>query len=412
MKIFRNKSKSAMITTEVAVSLALIAIVAVVTIGMFNENLREMISSGSFQNLFNGNDSKTAFSAFNRDYSDSQINVQIMGAQGLEMLRQKANNKILDIISESPTPTDSNSVGYLIIAIESIVGQPDVCVYMKKESRKLCTDSKAGICGYNYKVDTSTISSGLISLTKVNTEGTAIQPTIKLTFNTSPSTVSTILASSLKTAESLGASNTGVSFADTFKFIKDLTISSKPYVNADALLMNNYETTKSDYAKLDLVNEKAYLIDLLERLKASLNYAHKTCTKFFWGVDLNYSNQKEELGCSSESFRLENGGDNIENFVGKNESNDFKNWANDRIDDINDYTGTNPADLISIILNNNKIEKMRVIISNDTVTKADNGNTRLKACELLLTEDEGGLGWLNNNLRLNLSLPRCIPGNP
>lgn len=330
MKIFRNRSKSAMITTELAITLGLATVVAVIAIGMFNENIKEMISSGNFQNFFNNDGGKTAYSAFNRDYTDSQINVQIMGEQGLEMLRQKANNKVLDLASTNPTATDSNTVGYLILAIESIVGEPDICVRMKKESKKTCNAKDANIGGYNYRVDISTISSGLITLTKSNESGTPVSPPIKLAFNTTSGAITTILSSSLQKAVSLGTATTD-NTNDTFKYIRDLSVSSKPYINSDALLIDYYNTAKSKYK--GIVEElKAQITGvILPGIGNSSNESYHRCYCVkklfpFKGDLCGDIRRSQRPGCNS-------------NAVNKKEKNKVNDWTSKITAEINELGG-------------------------------------------------------------------------
>lgn len=356
MKIFRNRSKSAMITTELAITLGLAVVVAVIAIGMFNENIKEMISSGNFQNFFNNDGGKTAYSAFNRDYTDSQINVQIMGAQGLEMLRQKANNKVLDLASTNPTATDSNSVGYLILAIESIVGEPDICVRMKKESKKTCNAKDANIGGYNYRVDISTISSGLITLTKSNESGTPVSPPIKLAFNTTTGAITTILSSSLQKAVSLGTATTD-NTDDTYKYIRDLSVSSKPYINSDALLIDYYNTAKSKYK--GIVEElKAQLTGvILPGIGDSSNESYRRCYCINTGIAGRWCGSvrlSETPGCHG-------------NAVNKKEKKAVNAWTSKITAEINELGGKQvTADqIIKIITQDPQYTDMVAIMESD-----------------------------------------------
>lgn len=135
----------AMMTVELGVSLVLIVIVLFVVIGLFNDNIKSMISSSNFSRMFSANGLKTWFQSFGRNYDDSQIYVQIMGEQGLEMLRMKANNNSKSLIDNSKSggkitsPITSNTIMYLAKIINIIVGNREICEFMKKPSKETCT---------------------------------------------------------------------------------------------------------------------------------------------------------------------------------------------------------------------------------------------------------------------------------
>jgi len=162
--IVGNKNRLGLITVELAVSLVLIAVVIFVTLGLFSDNLKDMVSNGNFKNVFSKDDS-TFFSKSSMDYASSQITVQVMGEQGLRQLRRKANNNAIPLI-ENPfddTNSNGNQIGYLVTIINGIVGDPDICVQMSKESDKKCSED--GIGGYKYEIG---MSSYAITITKVD----------------------------------------------------------------------------------------------------------------------------------------------------------------------------------------------------------------------------------------------------
>lgn len=169
--MLKMERKTGAITVEVGIGIALTIVVLFVAIGLFNENLSGMISSSGFANMFS-NQNKTTYSSFNRDYTaaDSQLNVQLIGEQGLAMLRNIANNKAIEQIDKYMDGVDTsvinvNSIAYLAMAINAIVGSPDICVYMTKDSDKKCDQD--GIGGYSYRIH---LNGGSIS---INPEGTA-----------------------------------------------------------------------------------------------------------------------------------------------------------------------------------------------------------------------------------------------
>lgn len=152
MKLKHGKN-SAMMTVELGVSLVLIVVVLFVVIGLFNDNIKTMIGSSNFSRIFSGNGLKTWFQSFNRNYDDSQIYVQIMGEQGLEMLRKKANNSDESII-ENALPSgnlsgkNANTVAYLSQVIHIIMSNYEVCNKIKIQSTAKCAD----ITGLKYNI--------------------------------------------------------------------------------------------------------------------------------------------------------------------------------------------------------------------------------------------------------------------
>lgn len=148
----RNKMIAA-VSTEVAIGMAVAIVALFVVLGIFGDNLSSIVANSNIGNVFKNNDSETEYASYDRDYSDSQVNVQIMGEQGLEMLRRKANNKAIEIIEESFSNSNpnGNSIAYLSTAIRIITGNPSICTYMKKDSDKHCDDFGQ----YNYDIGIS-----------------------------------------------------------------------------------------------------------------------------------------------------------------------------------------------------------------------------------------------------------------
>lgn len=142
--MFFTKKRNAALTVELAVSLVLIVIVLFVAIGLFNDNLKNMFVNGNIRNIFNAEELKTYFSFFNKDYTSSQINVQVTGEQGLERLRLKANNNSLDIINPVVgngghlTIGAGNTIIYLNKIIMIIVGEGNICKTMTEDSKEKC----------------------------------------------------------------------------------------------------------------------------------------------------------------------------------------------------------------------------------------------------------------------------------
>lgn len=180
--MLKNKDKSGTITTEAAIGIALAVVVLFVVIELFNNNLSNMLTNSNLSHIFNNNIPKEHYDNFNRNYSQSQIEVQIMGEQGLEMLRRKANNKALELIESKfdPANPSGNSIAYLASMINLIVGKPDICVQMIKDSDKFCDQDSIG--GYDYTIG---LSSSALTINKVNTAGTEVSQTIALPIDSS-----------------------------------------------------------------------------------------------------------------------------------------------------------------------------------------------------------------------------------
>lgn len=170
-----NERRFAMVTTELAVSLVLVTVVLFVTVGLFGDSLKETVANGNFNNMFKGNYNSTFFTFFKRDYSNAQIDVQVMSEEGLERIRQNANNtsiELIDKVFDEPKPSlkEADTIAYLAQVINVIVGSPDICDYMQKPSKEPCP--KIVNIGTRYQV---TLQSGLIMVKRVGGKGKEMQ---------------------------------------------------------------------------------------------------------------------------------------------------------------------------------------------------------------------------------------------
>jgi len=235
--INRNKH-SAGVTIELAIGVALAVSVLFVILGLFNNNLKNMIVNTNLSNVFKNNDVKTAFTAFNKDYSNSQINVQIMGEQGLARLRKKANNLALTLI-ESPfnnTNVNANTIEYLSLAIEAIVGRGDICVYMKNDSDKFCNED--GIGGYAYLINPSDPS--VLTIKKVDSSGASVSATVDLPLNAA---LGRAISSSAVPKDSSGRST--LSKNEKYSFVKNMTNNFQSHITIGASLIRMLNTFAS-----------------------------------------------------------------------------------------------------------------------------------------------------------------------
>ncbi len=258
--INRNKH-SASVTIELAIGVALAVSVLFVILGLFNNNLKNMIVNTNLSNVFKNNDVKTAFTVFNKDYSNSQINVQIMGEQGLARLRKKANNLALTLI-ESPfnnSNTNGSTIKYLSLAIQTIVGNGNICVYMKKDSDKLCSDSEIG--GYSYNINSSGTSA--LTIQKVDLTGNNILATATLPLSATNGTITSSLF--------LNTNTNSLTVEQKYSALQALTNACKAYIPADAALVR--DVAPALRAALEVKGLKTDVGALLDAVvyKASLN---------------------------------------------------------------------------------------------------------------------------------------------
>lgn len=245
-------SKRGSISTEVAIGIALSVVALFIALGLFNENLSTLISNSHLGNLFN-NSAKTKYDSFGRDYSNSQIEVQIVGAQGLAQLRKQANNKAIDIINNSlssGSSSDADSLGYLSLLIKSIVGQPHICVYMTKDSDKFCSEDSIGGYKYYVAINSSEITVNDAAtgkdLISINMDANAVSALNNSAITLASGTVAT--GSSLPlTAE--GRST--LSKEEKLAFIQTITENVQPYISDTSVLMvKPLPAFKSKYKKI------------------------------------------------------------------------------------------------------------------------------------------------------------------
>ncbi len=103
MKIFNNLNtrKSAMVTMEVLLAIILTLGALFLVLGLFNNNLKEMVDNSGFQSLFKKDVTATAYENTNKDYTNSQLNVQIAGQQGLQWYMDKTQDLIDVFVAKS-----------------------------------------------------------------------------------------------------------------------------------------------------------------------------------------------------------------------------------------------------------------------------------------------------------------------
>lgn len=94
--------KKAAITIEVAIGTAIAVIALFVALGIFSENLKTMIANSGISRIVANNPNKTAIVKQAYDPTSSQVNVQIVGAQGLGYYLAKAQESITNYKKTPP----------------------------------------------------------------------------------------------------------------------------------------------------------------------------------------------------------------------------------------------------------------------------------------------------------------------
>ena len=402
-----RKKRQGSVAPEIAIGVALAAIMVIVVLGMFGDNLSQMVTSSNINNMFKADSSKTAFSSFSRDYKSSQINVQIMGEQGLEMLRRKANNKAVELIASpfSIANPYSSTIAYLAKAVEIITGEPHICLYMEKDSEKHCDEDDIG--GYNYNINQANTS---ITIQEVDTTGKVVKETVILALN---SNVASILSSINIPKNSDGYSTLpsnekykiiGKMSKDVLSYLtrKDALlmsvnntrfVSSKKVANSSDATDNNKDTTIQD-VEMGSILEPINI--LLSSLYDSLKDAHDNCTARFFGADLNYS--RGGTGCSGALKHGLTKGSNI-GFVNKEELSSFKSLSDSLYNKLSVTSGTN-ENLMDLILESTYLESMLVILRNDH----KNSPT---SCAIF----KSSLESIEKDYGLTIDIPACTPND-
>lgn len=405
----QNKKLGA-ITVEVGIGIALAVIVLIIAIGLFNDNLAAMVSNSGISNMFN-NTNKSTYDNFNRDYTNSQVNVQLIGEQGLSMLRNIANNKAITQIDKlfdgtDTSITNANSIAYLSTVINAIVGSPNICVYMKKDSTKKCEDDP-GIAKtlYNVNINGSSVTiSKANSLTEVKTatmggDFSSGAQGITITTPRGPSNAISPMTS--------GYGPAGITDGSIYTYIKYLSFfadDSNTVYDYDILIKkSNAGSGTGSIAQL--ANQ---LIDKIFNYSASsLLTAHNNCTGYLYPDthegDINapaYANQNLTL---TDKSKCGTSGQTSTSFFVYNED----------LQSVNNYV-TEFTTMLNSFADNS---------SNSSVSTTDVVNTMISAPDFknfitILQKDHsnGTCDAFNNNIKdifqannVNVTLPDCTP---
>ncbi len=263
--MIRTKPRCAMVSTEVAIGISVTVVALFICLGLFGDNLSAMISKSGVNNTLGGNSSKTQYNSFDRDYSNSQVNVQIMGEQGLQMLRRKANNKAIELIEQefSKSNPNGNSIAYLSTAVKILSGESHICTFMDKDSDQHC--DKFG--KYNYTTSLQGVYISVKSL-PIDNKAKDITGEIKVTINP---VVQSVLSAIIVPLNAKGES--ALSASVKYKYITDITDKLLSYLNPDVVLIRKINVYKSEknYTNQNMILD---LVELTGKLQTSLKIAY------------------------------------------------------------------------------------------------------------------------------------------
>lgn len=332
--MIKDRRKNGAITVEMAIGIVLVVAVLFITLGLFSNNIKTMIADSNFKNVFNKEGLKTGYSSFSKDYSDSQINVQIMGEQGLEMLRRKANNEALEIM-QSSTP-DKTAVIYLTMAINSIVGEPHICIYMKKDSDEPCPQTNPG--GYAYKVN---LSGSYPTIAKSSTIGYPIESAIGLIV-TGDASKAYSASKSLSTTTAGTSQNSDSAITAKYAYLKNHTLNFATLISSNIALIQTINVFQSKVntasSSVNIAGLKRDLIALLNNLNTTVGNSHDDCQGNIFGIPVNLP-RSGDYQCNSS-----------DKWIGKNERNGVENWFNAETKAINSLNDkSSPTDVTTTL---------------------------------------------------------------
>lgn len=351
----KHSKKSGAITVEVAIGIALAVIVVLIALGLFSENLSNMVSNSGFANMFD-NTGKTTYSSFGRDYTDSQVNIQLIGEQGLAMLRNIANNKAITQIDKYMDGTDTsvtnvNSITYLAIAINSIVGSPDICVYMKKDSDKECDDDNIG--GVSYYI---ALNGGSITINKKGGGITPKYPAVGGNFSGGAAGITINAGNKGNVDPKTNSYNpAGISTTAIYTFIKDLSFfaDDSNTVYDPVILIKAINAGKSSPNTGLMAQLESIVTTTLPSINASTQQAHNDCRGVLSGqygfADVpGFSDSPSECGGKGGDFIF--GSYNMNNYITSKQLSQINTYINELTITINQAISTNDSNKITVMI--------------------------------------------------------------
>ena len=397
--------KSGAITVEVAIGIALAVVVLVVTIGLFSENLSAMVSNSRIVNMFD-NTNKSTYDNFNRDYTGAQVNVQLIGEQGLAMLRNLANNKAITQIDKlfdgtDTSITNANSIAYLATVVNSIVGSPNICVYMKKDSRKKCEDDP-DIVKTLYNVN---ISGSSITISKADSKTEVRYPTMGSDYSGGAQGITIAPQNGSPTTANLnpmqsGYSPTNIFYGTIYTYIKNLSFfadDSNTVYDYDILIKKTNAGTPSPTLTTEQV--KTTIIALLtgtNGLPSNMQIAHDKCKcGDHWYCGGSVGNNTPGYSSISECGMPLDGYST--SFVDNAEVTSTQDYATTFVNIISGDTSQNVINIINDLINSPDLPAFINLLEQDHIN-----NSCAKFTQALTTFNNPP-----NNLGINI--PSCIP---
>lgn len=125
----RNDVKKAGITIEMMLAISLAVVVLFLVLGLFSNNLKNMVAGGGMQNIFKSSTTMDSETKLNKNYANSQMEVGVMAGQGVIFDPSKATlpewiaeaKKQLDALKNKTPLTDADKM--IIAKWATILGQ-------------------------------------------------------------------------------------------------------------------------------------------------------------------------------------------------------------------------------------------------------------------------------------------------
>lgn len=102
--------KRAAITIELALAISLAIVALFALLGLFGNNLKNMIAASNMQRMFAYNPAKTATVKLAADPTATQVNVQVVASQGLQWYLDNAQAAIAKYKANPPDPNDQSAI--------------------------------------------------------------------------------------------------------------------------------------------------------------------------------------------------------------------------------------------------------------------------------------------------------------
>lgn len=368
-------------STEIAILIGISVVVVALGTMIFYNNIRNATLNTNMRQSFDGG-STANYTAENRDYANSQIEVQTMGAQGLEMMRRKANNMALELIESTNAETKANDIAYLAKALEIMTGETHICTKMTKDTDKHCLDfssnyqyvttlgssltitmgniqNNAGRLGDSAKAEKKECNEDALSCTSkaVTSHETIPEPPAgPLTLK--PNVINAIATTVYKDAKDYPTATN----AEKIEAIIALTKAVYGDIDKNVALVDidvkDLITSPTDDISSGtssvITNAKDLTLFYLDKLNARMDFFYTQC-------EFNpVSGMPKDSACNNGKFN---------NSITSDEYNNFKVWYNELLNNVQKSNGTK-EELAEIL--NNALANQNVVntIEKDTLNRA------------------------------------------